>query len=40
MNVEPIWSDDLECLCIGYLIDGCPAINCAVAQEDLSVKYK
>ena len=40
MDVERFCSDDLECLWIGYLIDGCPAIKCAVAQENLSFKYK
>ena len=40
MDVEPFCSDDLECLWIGYLIDGCPVIKCAVAQENLSFKYK
>ena len=41
MDFEPFWPDDLEWLWIGYLIDGCPAINCAsMAQENLMVKYK
>ena len=40
MDVEPFWPDDLESLWIGYLIDGCPAINCSVEHENLLVKYK
>ena len=35
IDFEPFWPDDLERLWIVYLIDGCPSINCAVAQENM-----
>ena len=39
MDFEPFRPDDLVCLWIGNLMDGCPAINCAVAQENLSDEF-
>ena len=32
MDFEPFWPDDLEILGILYVIDGCPVINCVMAQ--------
>ena len=40
MDFEPFCPDDLECLWIEYLMDGCPAINCVVMQETCQFKYE
>ena len=40
LDFESFWPDDFECLWIGYLMDGCPTIDCAMARENLSDKFK